>query len=53
MSEKGNRELLRRALRVEALPEGWREYFREELAKLERSPGAEASAGPGTSPCCT
>lgn len=53
VSEKGNRELLRRALRVEALPEGWREYFREELAKLERSPGAEATAGPGPSPCCT
>jgi MOSC domain-containing protein YiiM len=53
VSEKGNRELLRRALRVEALPEGWREYFQEELAKLERSLGAEATAGPGTSPCCT
>jgi len=53
VSEKGNRELLRRALRVEALPEGWREHFREELAKLERSLGAEATAGPGTSPCCT
>ncbi|MCI0370875.1 MAG: MOSC domain-containing protein [candidate division NC10 bacterium] len=53
VSEKGNRELLRRALRVEALPEGWREYFREELAKVGRSPEAEATAGPGTSPCCT
>ena len=53
VSERGNRELLRRALRVEALPEGWREYFREELAKLERSGAAGATAGLGASPGCT
>jgi len=53
VSDKANRDLLRRALRVEALPEGWREYFREELAKLEPLAGAGAAAGPGTSPCCT
>jgi MOSC domain-containing protein YiiM len=53
VSDKGNRDLLRRALRVEALPEGWREYFREELAKLERSGGAGATAGLGASPSCT
>lgn len=53
VSDKANRDLLRRALRVEALPEGWREYFREELAKLERSGGAGGTVGLGASPGCT
>lgn len=33
-SEKHNADLLLRAIAVEALPESWREYFRERLAKL-------------------
>lgn len=41
--EKNNKELLHRALYVEALPEGWRRYFRKQIEKLDRS----------TSPCCT
>ena len=32
--EKTNKDLLRRAIAVEALPEGWRSYFEERLAKL-------------------
>jgi MOSC domain-containing protein YiiM len=32
--EKGNVELLRRAVTVEALPESWRSYFKDRLHKL-------------------
>ena len=32
--QKPNADLLRRAIALTALPEGWREYFRERLAKL-------------------
>ena len=32
--DKTNKDLLRRAIAVEALPEGWRSYFEERLAKL-------------------
>jgi MOSC domain-containing protein YiiM len=32
--DKGNAELLRRAIEVEALPEGWRTYFQHQLEKL-------------------
>src|SRR5436190_2502595 len=35
--EKGNAALLRRALEVEALPEGWRHYFQDRLEKLSGS----------------
>jgi MOSC domain-containing protein YiiM len=31
--DKNNKELMRRAVKVEALPESWREYFEEKLAK--------------------
>ena len=31
--DKGNVELLRRAVAVEALPEGWRDYFQDQLDK--------------------
>ena len=33
-SEKRNAELLRRAIDVEALPESWRDYFRDRLERL-------------------
>jgi MOSC domain-containing protein YiiM len=33
VSDKGNTELLNRALKVEALPESWKNYFRERLEK--------------------
>ena len=36
-SEKGNSELLRLAIELEALPESWKEYFRRNLAKLTYS----------------
>ena len=32
--DKANKDLLRRAIAVEALPEGWRSYFEERLARL-------------------
>ena len=32
--DRGNVELLRRAVAVEALPEGWRTYFRDQLDKI-------------------
>jgi len=35
--EKHNETLLRRAIAVEALPEGWREYFQHQLEKLTGS----------------
>jgi len=35
--EKHNETLLRRAIAVEALPEGWREYFQHQLEKLTSS----------------
>jgi len=31
--DKDNKELMRRAVKVEALPEGWRQYFEDKLAK--------------------
>ncbi len=31
--ERGNRDLLRRAIQVEALPEGWRQHFRRQLGE--------------------
>jgi MOSC domain-containing protein YiiM len=34
--EKDDRETLRRAITVTALPESWREHFRKQLGKLER-----------------
>ena len=33
-SDKGNVDLLRRAIATEALPQSWRSYFQERLAKL-------------------
>ena len=36
-SEKGNQDLLRRAIAVEALPEGWRNRFQDQLKKLEKA----------------
>lgn len=33
-SEKSNIEMLRRAVEVKALPEGWREYFQHHIEKL-------------------
>ncbi len=33
-ADAGERELVQRALRVEALPESWRRYFREQLANM-------------------
>ena len=35
--DKHNTELLRRAIRVEALPEGWKGYFQHQLEKLTGS----------------
>lgn len=37
-SEKNNRELLQRAVQLEALSEGWRDYFRQQIVKLEGRP---------------
>lgn len=34
VSEKGNLELLRRAVNIEALSEGWRDYFRQLIEKI-------------------
>jgi MOSC domain-containing protein YiiM len=34
MSEAPDRELLRRAVQLEALPEGWRDHFLDQLAKM-------------------
>jgi MOSC domain-containing protein YiiM len=36
VSEKNNLELLRRAVQVEALPEGWRGYFQHQIEKLDK-----------------
>jgi MOSC domain-containing protein YiiM len=37
-SDKGNVDLLRRAIATDALPENWRSYFRERLGKLALAP---------------
>ncbi len=42
-SEKGNIDLLRQAVATEALPEGWRSYFRERLEKLSASADARSA----------
>ena len=34
--QKDDREMLQRALRLEALPENWRSYFRAQLEKIAR-----------------
>ncbi|MCB0164802.1 MAG: MOSC domain-containing protein [Anaerolineae bacterium] len=34
VSEKNNRKLLQRVMQVEALSEGWRDYFRQQMVKL-------------------
>ena len=36
VSEKDNLELLQRAVQVDALSESWRDYFREQIVRLER-----------------
>lgn len=38
VKEKDNLELLQRVVEVEALSESWRDYFRQQIAKLERRP---------------
>ncbi len=38
VSERNNRELLQRAVQVEALSEIWRDYFRQQIVKLEGKP---------------
>ena len=35
VDDKTDSPVLRRAVELEALPEDWREYFRERIAKLE------------------
>lgn len=39
VNDKGNVELLQQALQVEALPEGWRNYFLKQLEKVTRRVG--------------
>jgi MOSC domain-containing protein YiiM len=50
VSDKNNLDLMHRAVRVEALPESWRDYFRERIEKLTRAAGSSLSSD---SPCCT
>jgi MOSC domain-containing protein YiiM len=50
--EKGNLDLLHRAARVEALPESWRDYFRQQIEKLGRSVEREPQVKSPASPCC-
>lgn len=38
VKEKDNLELLQRVVQVEALSESWRDYFRQQITKLERRP---------------
>lgn len=38
VKEKDNLELLQRVVQVEALSESWRDYFHQQIAKLERRP---------------
>jgi MOSC domain-containing protein YiiM len=37
VKDKGDVETMRRAIQVEALPEGWRDYFRERIEKFSES----------------
>jgi len=42
--DKDDAETLRRAIAVEALPESWREHFRQQLAKAARAHGSQRGA---------
>jgi MOSC domain-containing protein YiiM len=35
VTDRANRELLERAVRVEALPEGWKEHFQRQIKRLK------------------
>lgn len=37
VSDKGNLDLLHRAVQVEALPASWRDYFRSRIDKFAKS----------------
>jgi MOSC domain-containing protein YiiM len=50
--EKNNRDLLHRAVRVEALPESWRDYFSKQIEKLGRPVEREPQTKAAQSPCC-
>lgn len=50
--ERDNLDLLHRAMRVEALPESWRDYFRQQIEKLGRSVERARQAKSLASPCC-
>jgi len=52
VSEKDNLDLLHRAIQVEALPESWRDHFRQQIQKLGRSVERERQAKSRASPCC-
>lgn len=52
VSEKDNLDLLHRAVGVEALPESWRDYFRQQIEKLARSVEREQRPKSPASPCC-
>ena len=52
VSEKDNLDLLHRTMRVEALPESWRDYFRQQIEKLGRSVERKPQAKSPASPCC-
>jgi len=52
VSEKDNLDLLHRAVQVEALPESWRDYFRQQIEKLGRSVERKPQTQSPASPCC-
>jgi MOSC domain-containing protein YiiM len=52
VSEKDNLNLLHRAVRVEALPASWRDYFVKQSEKLDRAMEGNPQTKAPESPCC-
>jgi MOSC domain-containing protein YiiM len=43
-SERENIKMMRRAIKVEALPEGWKDYFYEQIRRLEKESGQKGKS---------
>src|SRR3990172_5826642 len=52
VNERDNLDLLHRAIQVEALPESWRDHFRQQIQKLGRSVERERQGKARAAPGC-
>src|ERR687891_558074 len=42
-SDRENTKMMRRAIKVEALPEGWKDYFYEQIRRVEKKSGQKST----------